>query len=80
MLTDLLNDFLIKKLNMIPFTTLCPVGSARVDAYCSDGSCFGNCAGSCQGDPRGVRNGSSCSDGSCFGNCAGTCHGDPRGW
>lgn len=80
MLTELLNDFLIKKLNMTPFTALCPVGGIRMDAYtrCSDGSCSGDCVGGCDGTARGDY-GTPCSDGSCSGDCVGGCAGTPAG-
>lgn len=55
MLTELLNSLLIEKLNLIPFTAVCPNGGINIDqwSYCSDGSCSGDCVGGCDGTPAG---------------------------
>ncbi len=80
MLTELLNELILRRLNLLPFTALSPVGGGRIDAYsfCSDGSCSGDCVGGCDGDARGEY-GSGCSDGSCSGDCVGGCSGTPAG-
>lgn len=80
MLTELLNELILKRLNLLPFTALSPVGGGRMDAYsrCYDGSCSGDCVGGCDGDARGDY-GSPCYDGSCSGDCVGGCSGTPAG-
>lgn len=79
MLTELLNSFLIKKLQLVPVTAV-PSTSRAFDAwsYCSDGSCSGDCVGGCDGTARGEY-GTACSDGSCSGDCVGGCEGTPAG-
>lgn len=55
MLTNLLNNFIITKLEEIKLT---PARTAERDycnewTYCSDGSCSGDCVGGCDGTPAG---------------------------
>ena len=79
MLTKLLNQFILKKLNLIPITAAQSTGGFY-DAYthCSDGSCSGDCVGGCDGTAS--RSGyTTCSDGSCSGDCVGSCEGTPAG-
>lgn len=78
MITELLNSFLLEKLQLKPATI--PTSARSFDAYthCSDGSCSGDCVGGCDGTARGDY-GTPCSDGSCSGDCVGGCEGTPAG-
>ena len=53
MLTQLLNDLLIKKLELLPMTAEVPRNYFESWSYCSDGSCSGDCVGGCDGTPAG---------------------------
>lgn len=55
MLTNLLNNLIITKLEEIKLT---PARTTESDycndwTYCSDGSCSGDCVGGCDGTPAG---------------------------
>lgn len=54
MLTELLDQLILGKLNELQFIATTP-SSGAFDAYtfCSDGSCRGDCVGGCDGTPAG---------------------------